>query len=105
MMTICSKPKKINSLKPGDKRRISILNCDFKLYEGLLAKRFRKMGARVLSPLQYVTGGNRTIHHGIARARDAIEVASRLKIECGIDSMAFSRLWGIELWIWKETCC
>ena len=33
MMMFCSKPKKLNSMKPSDKRRISILNCDFKLYE------------------------------------------------------------------------
>ena len=75
MMHFCSKPKKANSCKPSDKRRISILNCDFKLYEGLLARRFRSLGSRVLSPIQYVAGKNRTIHHGIARARDAIEAA------------------------------
>ena len=44
MMNFCCKPKKPNSLKPSDKRRISILNCDFKLYEGLIASRFRKIG-------------------------------------------------------------
>ena len=77
MMHFCSKPKKVNSFKASDKRRISILNCDFKLYEGLIARRFRKLGSRTLSPLQYVAGKNRTIHHGIARARYAIQAASQ----------------------------
>ena len=54
IMKFCSKPKKLHSCKPSDKRRISILNCDFKLYEGLLARRFRHMGFRVLSQYQYV---------------------------------------------------
>ena len=56
IMNFCCKPKKPNSVKPSDRRRISILNCDFKLYEGLIARRFRKIGYRVLSPLQYVAG-------------------------------------------------
>ena len=61
IMIFSSKPKKALSIKPSDKRRISILNSDFKLYEGLYAKRFSKIGYRTLSPLQYVTGNNRTI--------------------------------------------
>ena len=35
MMVFGTKPKKVNSLKPGDKRGISLLNDDFKLVEGL----------------------------------------------------------------------
>ena len=40
IMVFSCKPKKISSLKPSDKRRISILCTDFKLYEGLLARCF-----------------------------------------------------------------
>ena len=103
MMNFCCKPKKPNSVKPSDKRRISILNCDFKLYEGLIARRFRKIGYRVLSPLQYVAGRNRTIHHGIARARDAIEAASLSNTACGIGDQdyvaAFDYL--VLSWVWQ----
>ena len=103
LMNFCSKPKKVTSIKPGDKRRISILNCDFKLYEGLLAKCFRKLGSRVLSPLQFVAGGNRTIHHGIARARDAIEAALMLKIECGIGDQDYIAAFDFLVlkWVWR----
>ena len=84
MMNFCPKPKKLHSLKPSDKRRISVLNCDFKLYEGILARRFRKIGGHILSPHQYVAGDNRTIHHAIMKARDAITAATRLNLRCGI---------------------
>ena len=83
-MSFCCKLKKLASCKPEDKRRIFILNCYFKLYKGLLSERIRKIGDRVLSPLQHVTGNNRTIHHGIVRAKDAIKAAANSKLECGI---------------------
>lgn len=38
LIIVCSTPKKLNQIKPCDKRRISILNCDFQIYEGLIAK-------------------------------------------------------------------
>ena len=38
MMVFTTKPKKPDSIKPSDKRRVSVLNCDFKLYEGIIAK-------------------------------------------------------------------
>ena len=63
LMVFGSKPKKVNSINPSDKRRISILNSDFKLYEGVMARRFRKIGSRTLSPLQYVGGSDRNIQH------------------------------------------
>ena len=40
LMVFGSKPKKLNSLKPGDKRRISLLNSDFKIVTGIEGKRF-----------------------------------------------------------------
>ena len=72
LMVFGTKPKKANSLKPSDKRRISLLNSDFKLIEDLSARRFRKISSYCLSPVQYVGGKDRRIHHGISRARDAI---------------------------------
>ena len=103
MMNFCTKPKKADSLKPEDKRRISILNCDFKLYEGLIARRFRSVGSRVLSPLQYVAGGNRTIHHGILRARDAIYVASTTNKKCGIGDQDYIAAFDYLTlsWVWR----
>ena len=84
-MVFGSKPKKASSLKPGDKRRISLLNCDFKTISGLQSRRFKKTATRTLSPYQLVAGDDRRIHHGINLARDAIQAASKLtRTGCGI---------------------
>ena len=81
-MVFGSKPKKAASNKPGDKRRISLLNCDFKTISGLEYARFKETASRTLSPFQLVAGDDRRIHHGINLARDAIQAASK-----------FTRLW------------
>ena len=65
------KPKKASSHKPKDKRRISLLNTDFKTMSGLKSRRFKKTATRTLSPYQLVAGDDRRIHHGINFARDA----------------------------------
>ena len=103
MMVFGCKPKKVKSINPKDKRRISLLNCDFKIIEGIEAKRFRRLGNRILSPLQYVAGDNRKIHHGIARARDAVNVAMKNKYGCGIADMDFVAAfdWLVLNWVWK----
>ena len=84
-MVFGSKPKKVKSLKPNDKRRISLLNCDFKTISGIESRRFKSTATRTLSPFQLVAGDDRRIHHGINLARDAIQATSNLKAAgCGI---------------------
>ena len=79
------------------------MNCDFKVVEGLEARRFRKLGSKVLSPDQYVVGVNKKIHHGIAKARDAIQAATKSKIGCGIADTDFVAAfdWLVLSWVWK----
>ena len=84
LMVFGSKPKKPNSLKPQDKRRISLLNSDFKTASGLDARRIKKTLTHTLSPLQLVAGDDRRIHHGINLARDAIWAAGKQGVGCGI---------------------
>ena len=64
LMFFGSKPKKPNSIKPGDKRRISLLNIYFKISTGLEAKSFGKTATHSLSSVQLVAGSDRSIHHG-----------------------------------------
>ena len=71
LMVFGSKPKKPNSILPQDKRRISLLNSDFKVGSGLEARRLKKMLTHTLSPLQLVAGKDRRIHHGINLARSS----------------------------------
>ena len=84
LMVFGSKPKKPSSIKPGDKRKISLLNSDFKIATGLEAKRFKKVSTHTLSAHQLVAGDNRRIHHGVNLARDAIFAASKSREGCGI---------------------
>ena len=102
-MVFGSKPKKTQSIQPKDKRRLSLLNCDFKLVEGLDARRYRKIGNRVLSPVQYVAGKDRRIHHGIAKARDAVQAAMKSKFGCGIADTDFIAAfdWLVLSWVWQ----
>ena len=83
-MVFGSKPKKPNSVKPGDKRCISLLNSDFKVITGVETARIKKVATHTLSPLQLVAGDNRRIHHGINKARDAITASAKIKGVCAL---------------------
>ena len=102
MLNFCPKQKKIDFHNPNDKLRISVLNCDFKLYEGILARRFRKLGEHMLSPPQYVAGKNRSIQHAIMRARDAITAAKNLNLHCGIGDQDYISVFNslVLSWVW-----
>ena len=89
LMVFGSKPKKLNSIKPGDKRRISLLNSDFKTITGLEAKLFGKTATHSLSPVQLVAGSDRRIHHGINMARDAIHQVGKSRVGCGLLDLDF----------------
>ena len=84
LMVFGAKPKKPTSIKPQDKRKISLLNADFKVATGLETKNFKKVTTHTLSKNQLVAGDNRRIHHGVNQARDAIFAAGRSKKGCGI---------------------
>ena len=85
LMVFGNKPgKKAKSLLISDRRKLSLLNADFKLMTGIEASRIRKTMSRTISPLQLVTGGEKRISHGVAIARDAIHMAGKYKTRCGI---------------------
>jgi exonuclease III len=84
-MVFGNKPgKKAKSLKISDRRKLSLLNVDFKVMTGIHAARIRPTMCRTTSRHQLVTGGDRRISHGVALARDAIMAAGASKDECGI---------------------
>ena len=92
-----------NSTKPSDKRKISLLNADFKLVTGIEAKRFQKVSSHSLSRVQLAAGKERKIYHGINRVRDAIEATRGMKEGAGIldndYKAAFDKM--SMLWIFK----
>ena len=83
------KPGKAKSLLPGDLRRISLLNSDFKLITSIEARRFKKTMTHTVSPLQLVAGEDRRIHHGIGKARDAIQAVCKSGIGCALLDLDF----------------
>ena len=83
-MVFGNKPKKPNSLKPSDKRKISLLNADFKVTTGIDNNRFKKVATHTLSSCQLAAGDDRRIHHGINSARDAITAAGSGREGVGI---------------------
>ena len=73
-----------NSSDPKHKRRISLLNSDFKIITGIDNSRFRKGANHTLNPNQLSAGDDRRIHHGICNARDTIHVANSKSQGAGI---------------------
>ena len=100
LMVFGSKPKKSTSLKPSDKRRISLLNADFKLVTGLEAARFKNTFTHTLSPSQIVAGKDRRIHHMINKARDCIFAVSKSKLGCAILDLDFIAAFDMQVFSW-----
>ena len=61
-----------SSTDPKHKRRISLLNSDFKVISGLDNNRFKEVSTHTLNSNQLSAGSDRRIHHGINKARYAI---------------------------------
>ena len=102
-MVFGTKPKKPLSTKPEDKRRISLLNSDFKLVTAIEADKFKQTFTRTLSPFQLVAGWDRRIHHGINKARDCINAVSKSKAGCAFIDLDFIAAFDYTImdWIFK----
>jgi len=69
-----TKPKKKNSIKLDDKRKISVLCTDYKCLETILANRLNNVMGTFISSSQYATKP-RKIYQGVAVARDVVNYA------------------------------
>ena len=83
-MLFPSKQGKASSLKPDDKRRLSLLNADFKVLTGLEVGRYRQVLGHTLCPQQLAEADDKRITFGICQARDAIYAAGMRKTGCGL---------------------
>ena len=84
LMIFTSKPGKSSSNKPADKRRVSLLNSDFKVLTGLEVARYRQVLGHTLCPEQLAEAGDKKISFGICQARDAIYAAGMRRAGCGL---------------------
>ena len=73
------KPKKMNSIKFEDKRKISVLCTDFKCIETIMTNRLNVVMQQYITPSQYACKPKK-IQHGLAAARDVVNYASKKKI-------------------------
>ena len=73
-----------SSTDPKHKRRISLLNSDFKIISGVYNNRFKKVAPHTLNANQLSVGSDRKISHGINSARDAIWSTRNMKQGVGI---------------------
>ena len=103
LMVFGTKPKKPKSLKPSDKRKISLLNADFKIITGIDSKRLKKVATHTLSPCQLAAGDDRRIYHGINKARDAIQAVSVSKEGMGLLDNDYKSAFDfmVMLWVFK----
>ena len=99
-MVYGAKPKKPLSCKPEDKRRISLLNSDFKLCTAIEADMFKDTYTHTLSPFQLVAGNDRRIHHGINKARDCINTVSKTKKGCALIDLDFVAAFDLTVFDW-----
>ena len=100
LMVFGTKSKKPLSIKPEDKRRISLLNSDFKLCTALEADMLKQMFTHTLSPFQLVAGKDRRIHHGINKARDCINAVSKSKSGCALVDLDFIAAFDFTVLVW-----
>ena len=95
LMVFSTKPNKAQSLLARDKRRLSMLNSDFKVITGLILNRYSKVLNHTLCPQQLAVGNDRKISFGICQARDAIEACSKNKSTSGIADIDFEAAFNI----------
>ena len=72
-----------------DKRRLSLLNTDFKLLSGIENSRHTKILEHTVSTNQFALGQNKNISHAIALARDTIWAAAQAKEGAAIADLDF----------------
>ena len=88
-MIFSNKPNKKGSKKLKDKRRLSLLNTDFKLLSGIENSRHTKILEHTVSTNQFALGQNKNISHAIALARDTIWAAAQAKEGAAIADLDF----------------
>ena len=88
-MIFANKPNKKHSKLLKDKRKISLLNTDFKILTGIENARHVKLMDKSISSQQFTLGKNRNINHAIAVARDAIWAANKSNAEAAIADLDF----------------
>ena len=99
----CQQIQQTQLKKLTDKRKISLLNSDFKILTGLENKRFTKVINHTISSQQYALGETKRIHHTIALARDTIYASNQRNKGCAIADLDFKSAFDLLCmeWVFK----
>ena len=102
-MVFAHKPGKSSSKELKDKRKISLLNADFKILTSLENKRFSSIISHLISPSQFALGKEKRIHHAIALARDTIFLSNSRKKGGAIADLDFKSAFDLLCmeWVFK----
>ena len=101
-MVFANKPKKMDSINVKDKRKISLLNADFKLATGIESLRHGKILDHTVSMCQYAVGKSRKITHAINFARDAVFSAGGRKEGAALADLDFEAAFDFLRMEWVE---
>ena len=99
-MIFANKPNKAGSIKLKDKRKISLLNTDFKILTGTENKRHHTILDRTVSSNQFALGKSRNISHAISLARDAIWAANKTNQDAVIAELDFMMAFDLLCFEW-----
>ena len=96
------KQGKSSSILPKDKRRLALLNSDYKILTGVLAARLKKTENHTLSEHQYAAGTKR-ITHCIAHARDMVQNTTNQQKGVAIVATDFKQAFDLcsISWVWR----
>ena len=102
-MVFAHKPGKSSSKELKDKRKISLLNADFKILTSLENKRFSSIISHLISPSQFALGKEKRIHPAIALARDTIFLSNTKKKGGAIADLDFKSAFDLLCmeWVFK----
>ena len=99
-MVFAHKPGKSSSKELKDKRKISLLNTDFKILTSLENKRFTSIISHTISPSQFALGKEKRIHHAISLARDTIFLSNSRKKGRAIADLDFKSAFDLVCMEW-----
>ena len=103
-MVFTYKPGKSNSKELKDKRKISLLNSDFKILTGLENKRITKIISHTITNSQFALVKEKRIHHAISLARDTIYLSNLKNKGCAIADLDFKAAFDLLCMDWVIKC-
>ena len=94
-------------LQPGNKRPISLLNCDYKILSKSLCNRLKLVMPSLVSPFQTCGVPGRAIHENVAIMRDIVAISNARGWPCALLSLDQQKAFDRVEWpfLWQVLTC